>query len=354
MRTHAHGIASLASTIIMAGAATHAASAQIVGVEFSKDYQLIDLGSISGLPAPNGGLVIRAEEPNTLYIGGAANSSGGTVERVGLVRDTDGHISGFGCAEPELFALAPYIDGGLFFAPGAVVFYTGYPINVIGQIPPGETAATRIIDLTALGISSSAGSATLVPAGFPGAGRLKILSYSTSRWYDAAIVPDGAGTYDIVEVSPPIQIVGYPEGAVYIPAGNPKFDAPSVLVAEYGAGEVGAYELDANGDPIPESRRDFVLGLSGAEGAAIDPVTGDFIFSTFGGGDRVIVVRGFTISPTCVGDLDGSGAVDGGDLTILLSSWGDCGSCPADLDGNCVVNGTDVGVLLAAWGVCSN
>ena len=41
------------------------------------------------------------------------------------------------------------------------------------------------------------------------------------------------------------------------------------------------------------SRSDFITGLSGAEGAAIDPVTGDFLFSTYGGGNRVIAVRGF-------------------------------------------------------------
>ena len=34
-------------------------------------------------------------------------------------------------------------------------------------------------------------------------------------------------------------------------------------------------------------------GLEGAEGAVIDPITGDFLFSTFGGGDRVVVVSGF-------------------------------------------------------------
>lgn len=37
----------------------------------------------------------------------------------------------------------------------------------------------------------------------------------------------------------------------------------------------------------------FLSNLTGAEGAAIDPVTGDFMFSTFGGGSRVVVVSGF-------------------------------------------------------------
>lgn len=346
---------SLAAVSVLVGSlfSIDRAEAQSMGPDFAKDYEIVDLGSVPGLPPPAGGLVIRAEEPNTLYIGGSANGSAGAVYRVGLARDTLGRITSFGCAAISSFASAPNIDGGLFFGPGNVLFYTGYPNNVIGQIAPGATAPTKIIDLGSLGIAGSTGSATVVPSGFAGAGRLKILSYSASTWYDAALVADGAGTYDIVGVSPAIAITGGPEGVVYIPAGNPQFATESILVAEYQTGRVGAYEANANGDPVSGTRRDFVTGLGGAEGAAIDPVTGDFLFSTFGGGNRVVVVRGFTISPTCVGDLNGSGTVDGADLSILLSSWGDCGSCPADLNGDCVVDGADVSILLASWGPCS-
>jgi hypothetical protein len=60
---------------------------------------------------------------------------------------------------------------------------------------------------------------------------------------------------------------------------------------------VTAFEVDANGDPRPDTRTVFVDGLSGAEGAVIDPVTGDFLFSTFGGSNRVIRVQGF-VPPT--------------------------------------------------------
>ena len=63
--------------------------------------------------------------------------------------------------------------------------------------------------------------------------------------------------------------------------------------------DINLYVVDsswgANGDPTLASRRNFVIGLEGAEGAAIDPSSGDFLFTTFGGGDRVIVVHGFTI-----------------------------------------------------------
>ncbi|MBC8055702.1 MAG: PEP-CTERM sorting domain-containing protein, partial [Rhizobiales bacterium] len=83
------------------------------------------------------------------------------------------------------------------------------------------------------------------------------------------------------------------EGFVYITGANAGFSANSMLVSEYAAGTVAAYEVDANGDPLLASRRTFLSGLSGAEGAVIDPVTGDFLFSTFGGGSRVVVVSGF-------------------------------------------------------------
>ena len=68
-------------------------------------------------------------------------------------------------------------------------------------------------------------------------------------------------------------------------------------MSEYGAGNVAAYEVDANGDPVVASRRTFIGGLSGAEGAFLDPVTGEFLFSTFGGEGRVVVVRGFRAPP---------------------------------------------------------
>jgi hypothetical protein len=71
------------------------------------------------------------------------------------------------------------------------------------------------------------------------------------------------------------------EGILFVPTGSPLFTNPSVLVTEYSAGRVSAYDLDNNGDPIVASRRTFISGLSGAEGGTLDPVTNDFLFSTF-------------------------------------------------------------------------
>ena len=71
-----------------------------------------------------------------------------------------------------------------------------------------------------------------------------------------------------------------------------------MIVSEYANDVVSTYQFDANGNPTPASRALFINGLTGAEGAVIDPVTGDFLFSTFGSTNHVIVVRGFAIPPT--------------------------------------------------------
>lgn len=69
-------------------------------------------------------------------------------------------------------------------------------------------------------------------------------------------------------------------------------------MTEYSAGNIAAYEVDDNSDPIPATRQDFVIGPSGAESAFIDGKSGDFLFATSGGSSRLIVVRGFEL-PGC-------------------------------------------------------
>jgi hypothetical protein len=53
---------------------------------------------------------------------------------------------------------------------------------------------------------------------------------------------------------------------------------------------------------------------------------------------------------TCMGDLNGDGAVSGADLGLLLSAWGAASS--ADLDGSGTVDGADLGLMLSSWGLC--
>jgi hypothetical protein len=276
------------------------AAAQSIAPPFDSSYSFVDLGPVPGVPAPLGGLTFQLNRSDTLLIGGTANDANGAIYSIGVTRDAQGHVNGFsGTATP--FASAPNIDGGLAYGPNNVLFFTGYPNNTVGRIKPGSGTPDKIVTLPSS--TSSVGSLVFVPNGFPGAGGLRLLSFSTNGYYTADLTPDGAGTYDITNVTLRTTLTGGLEGLAYVPTGSPVFTRPSVLVAEWSAGQIGAYGLDANGFPDPATRQDFMTGLTGAEGAVIDFSTGDFLFSTFGGGDHVIRISGFAPVPEPAGLL---------------------------------------------------
>ena len=274
-----------------------------LGADFAADYSVFDLGSVPGLPPLYGGLTLLPNDPNTLLIGGAANTSAGRLYTIGVVRDADNHIVGFSGTASQFGDVGEYNDGGVVFGPGGVLFTAQWPVNQLGQTAPGSTDEDRVDNMALLGVGgSSIAAVNFVPAGFSGAGGMKIVSWSSGNWYDVDYAPDGSGTYDLlsatqIDLDPDtagIQgLPGGPEGFVYIDPLNPAFVVASMLVSDYSANRISAYELDDDGNPLTATRRDFLTGLTGAEGAFIDPLTGDFLFSTFGGGDRVISVRGF-------------------------------------------------------------
>ena len=171
---------------------TTTASAQLLAPEFvSEGYALIDLGNVPGVPANYGGLTIRATEPNTLYIGGAANQGGAAVYTIGLERDPNTmEITGF-TGNATFFAAAPNIDGGLLFAPNGTMLYTRYSMNELGQLLPDATALST--QLGPVGVAASVGSLGLVPQGFPGEGGLIFASYNGSALYRVpyAVAIDG-------------------------------------------------------------------------------------------------------------------------------------------------------------------
>lgn len=293
MRTRLSGLLALAGVFGAAGA-----GAQTIQAPYNASYTLTNLGSVPSLPTPYGGLDFLPSNSNVIVIGGAANTASGALYSIGVVRGAGNHITGF-TGSAALHSAGEYNDGGVKFGPGGVLFYTRFPVNEVGQVEPGSAINDRIIGLTALGISSSVGALNFVPGGFPGAGQLKIVSYSSGGWYTASYAPDGAGTFNITAPVLNTTIAVGPEGFVYVPIGSPIFPSgTSMLVSEYGNGVVATYQIDSGGNPIPASRAVFISGLTGAEGAVIDPVTGDFLFSTFGGGNQVIAVRGFGIPPT--------------------------------------------------------
>jgi cysteine-rich repeat protein len=319
----------LAVALCLCGVAAPAA-AQTVATPYNADYWVANLGSVAGLPANNGGLAFLAGDPSTIVIGGEANQSGADLYTISVVRGADNAITGFS-GTATLYAAAPYIDGGIDYAPNGVLFVSRYRFSSgtteIGQIRPGSTTTDKVVDIAALGVSPSIGGLGFVPLGFPGEGQLKAASFNTNRWYTLTFAEDGTGTYDITAATLQATISGGPEGFVYVPLGSPQFtDYASVLVSEWSAGKIGAYDIDGNGDPDPNTRRDFVTGMTGVVGAAIDPLTGDFLFSTFGGGNRVIAVRGFTAP--CGNGIVGSGEECDDGNTVD----GDCCSATCQLE----------------------
>ena len=293
-------------------------SAQTIDAFYSGSYSFVDLGQALGVPVSYGALTFKAGEPSTLLLGGNANEPSAVIYSVNVLRGAGNHVTGFS-GTASAFASAyggpvgePQggIDGGLTYGPGNVLFYTSFDDNHLGQIKPGSSSPDKLIDLTTLGISSSVGAVAFVPNTFGGGGHLKILSFDADKWYDATITPDGTGTFNVsvaggagltLPASNTEDERAGPEGVIYVPAGNPGFAVNSVLIAEWGintasTGFITSYEVDANGDPIISTRKTFMSGLQGAQGATIDPLTGDFLFSTttFGASDRVLAVRGFT------------------------------------------------------------
>lgn len=345
-----------AGVALVFGMSVSVASAQTLDPFYAPFYTVINQGTPPGVPGSLGGLTISADDSGVLLIGGNANTLSANVYSVRFTRDSNQRMRAFECGNATVLAGASGnnggIDGGLAYGPGDVLFYASYPDNVIGQIEPGSTMPDRRISITELGVNPSTGTLMFVPDGFPGAGRLKIASYNASIWYDTSVAPDGMGTYNILPVTGQgIFIGGGPEGIAYVSAGNPGFSADSVLVCEYSGGRVVTYEIDSNGDPIVSTRRPFITGLGGAEGAAIDPLTGDFLFSTFGGGNRVLRVTGFTaINPP--GDMNCDGVVSVTDIAGFVlaltnpsgyaAQFPSCDILNADLNENGAVSVGDI------------
>jgi hypothetical protein len=143
-------------------------------------------------------------------------------------------------------------------------------------------------------VAYASASIGFVPATLPGAGTFKLMSWSVGQWYTVTLRPDGQGTFDVAAVNQQLTLDGGPEGFVYVESGSPLFAKHSVLVSEWSANRVSTYEIDDQANPKPDTRKTFLTGFMGPEGAYRDPATGDFFFSTWGQlADRVIVVRGF-------------------------------------------------------------
>jgi hypothetical protein len=259
---------------------------------YHEQYELQDLGTVPGLPTRLGGVTIKKGDPSKLLAGGLANTSTGSFYEIGLRRDERNHIIGFEGAATR-YSEGGYNDGGVVYGPDDILFFARWPANELGQMKPGSLVTDKVIDLTPLGVGQSVAGIAFAPASTTMPGALKLMSWSGGQWHTAKLIPDGTGTYDLGPATQITGLTGGPEGMVYVPEGSPLFPNPAVLVSEFNSGVVSTYEVDEAGDPKVQTRRLFVIGLQGAEGATIDPLSGDFLFSTFGNNDHIIVVHGF-------------------------------------------------------------
>lgn len=266
--------------------------AQTVDPVYAGIYSITNLGSVAGVPTNYGGLVFKAGDPNTILLGGAANGGAGLFYEVAVTRGAGNHIIALGPATALGFGTNN--DGGVAYGPGGVLFYSEYSINNVGQVKPASNSDDKTVALGPLGIAVSTGALNFVPAGYNGAGQFKVSSWAGGEFYTVTLASDGGGTYDLTGAALQVTLPGGPEGFVYVPLGSTLFPSQSMLVSEYSNGTVASYTIDANGNPVLASRQTFIAGLTGAEGAAIDPLTGDFFFSTYGGSNQVIEVRGFS------------------------------------------------------------
>ncbi len=271
----------LLTTLLIAPLAPTTVSAQSVHPPFNTYYNAVDLG-----PMPQvhnyGGTCFAPGDPNTLLVSAYGS---GRIAAVALQRDPQGRIVGFGATTTR--ATVGGNDGGLAAGPGGVLFFTWYGANRLGQVLPGSTVADRVDDLGPLGVGTSVGTCAFVPPGRAGAGRFKLATYAGDEWFDVSLAPDGNGTFAIAQLGAPVQIQGGPEGILYPPANAPLL-GDRVLVCEWDSG-ITSYQVDGNGDPLPATRQFVISGVGANGGGAIDPISGDFLFT--GGGGHLIAMR---------------------------------------------------------------
>lgn len=271
---------------------------------FDTLYKVYDLGAVPGVPNPLGGTAILAQDPSTLLVAGGSESAGGAIYRIGVERDACGHIIGF-AGTATVHASAPYVDANLVYVSPDLLVYTGWPVHLLSQLAGGAAAPSRETDLRPFGTDadgdSGAGGIGRVPPGLGAAGELRLVSWPGGRWYRVATAPDG----DLLEVTGLTQtatVPNQPGGFAYVPAGSPGFTQQSLIFAEWRSDasldRVAVYDVDGDGDPVTTTRREFFARFPRPWGAYFEPVTGDYLFLSWGTGmDRVYVVQGFVPPP---------------------------------------------------------
>jgi hypothetical protein len=300
----------------------------VLAPEYAGHYSVVDLGQPLG-PGAIAGLTF-VDDDTLLIARGSHNLVMTSIYSVDIVRDAvTQEITGFAGTGTK-FADAPNIDGGLAFHPSGVLFYTTGREHQIVQMKPGSNSPDKVIsldsDIPPGGgfVYPSVDGLQFVPAGFAGAGQLKVTRIGSGLWYGLELTPDGQGTFDVTRVQSGIPVESVvkgdpkqPVGFAYVDARSPVFDADSVLLANFSPSGLVSFEVDANGDPLPSTIRTFMIPdyIYRPWGMAVDPVTGSILFT----GDyaaSVVRLTGFLFGDSAAdaGDWNDDGNVDGTDF----------------------------------------
>jgi hypothetical protein len=273
--------------------------------QYESLYATYDLGTVPGVPNPLGGAAIAGSDPTHLLIAGGSESSTGAIYSIEVSRNTCGHITGFVGTASQI-AATPYVDANLVYAHSDLLVYTEWPQFGFSQLSGAATTPSRQTDLRTLGMpddgDSGPGGVGFVPPGLDAQGELRVVSWPAGRWYHVPVTED-AGLLTVGTVTQTVTLPNNPGGFAYVPAGSPGFDAQAIIVAEWVATDpsqdrVAVYDADPAGDPLVDTRREFFTRFPRPWGAYFEPVTGDYLFLSWGtGSDHVYIVQGFAPPP---------------------------------------------------------
>lgn len=286
----------------------------VVAIDYDAHYTIFDLGEVPGVPDALGGCVVKYDDPNVLLIAGKSEKLDAQIYSIGIKRGPCNHIIGFeGTAQPV--ASTPYVDANLVYTDSNLMFYSQWPTYKLNQMLPGSTVPDRETDLLSLGIVSigdhGPGGIGFVPIGNSGAGGLRIVTWPQGHWYHVGLQADGP-LFNVTGLTKKTQLPNNPGGFAYVPKGSPGFPDSRLIVSEWVdkapdglSDRVATYALDAEGDPLPNTRKEFLSKIHRPWGAYFEPLTGDFLFLQWQPSgpmmqnppDRVYIVQGFSPPP---------------------------------------------------------
>lgn len=238
-------------TALVCGVACAGWSAPVL-VPTYPDFNLVDLGSVRGVPANYlyGGLGFKGS--NLLLSGGDGIAQDQVIYSVPVKRSASGTITGLGTA--TTYASVPAADaavgnilaGGLVFAPNGTLLYTTLSKSYIGQYSAGTTTSSLTF----------VGNVPLGGLGYLPNGQL-VLTSTDGNWYPVTLsTPNAQGIYKVTVGAP--YLLNVPAGQSGVPADSfasfpvgvsGEVTNASVLVGDSNAQQLALYGLDANGNP---------------------------------------------------------------------------------------------------------